>query len=473
MTSGGWLVLFVLGVVVSLGSSWLLVSRLERLGERAGLSEALRVVWLSGTVAVWVAAGCLLAVLGLVSPLAGLLLVAAVLVAYVALLGLRRERLRALPLPASWTRWLAAAVHEEETELEEAIRPRRGTWRDGAVAAVMLVAVVAASTVMERAATALGGHFGVADIVTGAVVLAVVTSLPNAVAAVYLAARGRGAAALSTALNSNALNVAAGLLLPAAITGLGARSGQDVLVAAWYAGLTAVTLLLAYRGRGLSRLPGTLIIAGYLVSVAALLAAVAQGRVTVLTAALPAAVVAVPCTVLLALRPGPAAGRVARAPAVPGPRGGRAQAAALVPGWSAARLWRVSVLLCLAVAALDAATGRHLILIGLLAAGPVTAVATGLAAHRADWCAGTRPGHAARGAGRGVRHRSPVCLPGRDRRGRSVRHGRGRADRTLRGPLPLDSAVRAGLIPANPGSAARSRLACPRLVIGSPGMCSC
>jgi hypothetical protein len=48
-----------------------------------------------------VAAGCPLAVLGLVSPLAGLLLVADVLAAYVALLGLRRERLRALPLPGS------------------------------------------------------------------------------------------------------------------------------------------------------------------------------------------------------------------------------------------------------------------------------------------------------------------------------------------------------------------------------------
>jgi hypothetical protein len=129
--------------------------------------------------------------------------------------------------------------------------------------------------------------------------------------------------------------------------------------------------------RGLSRLPGTLIIAGYLVSVAALLAAVAHGRVTVLTAVLPAAAVAVPCTVLLALRPRPAAGRVARAPAVPDPRGGRAQVAPLVPGWSAARLWRASVLLCLAVATLDAATGRHRILIGLLAAGPVTTVATG------------------------------------------------------------------------------------------------
>src|SRR6516165_4174193 len=33
-------VLFCAGVVVSLAASWLLVSRLERLGERAGFSEA-------------------------------------------------------------------------------------------------------------------------------------------------------------------------------------------------------------------------------------------------------------------------------------------------------------------------------------------------------------------------------------------------------------------------------------------------
>ena len=35
-----WPVLFVAGVAVSLSASWLLVSRLEWLGERAGLSEA-------------------------------------------------------------------------------------------------------------------------------------------------------------------------------------------------------------------------------------------------------------------------------------------------------------------------------------------------------------------------------------------------------------------------------------------------
>ena len=45
--------------------------------------------------------------------------------------------------------------------------------------------------------------------------VAVVTSLPNASSAVYLARRGRSAAVLSTALNSDAINVMAGLLIPA------------------------------------------------------------------------------------------------------------------------------------------------------------------------------------------------------------------------------------------------------------------
>jgi len=40
MDAGWWLVLFAAGAGVSLAASCLLVSRLERLGERAGLSEA-------------------------------------------------------------------------------------------------------------------------------------------------------------------------------------------------------------------------------------------------------------------------------------------------------------------------------------------------------------------------------------------------------------------------------------------------
>ncbi|MGH3269595.1 MAG: hypothetical protein ACRDN1_11120 [Trebonia sp.] len=67
--------------------------------------------------------------------------------------------------------------------------------------------VIAASVMMERAASALGSRFAVPEIIVGGLVLAAVTSMPNAVAAVYLASPGRGAATFSTALNSNALNV--------------------------------------------------------------------------------------------------------------------------------------------------------------------------------------------------------------------------------------------------------------------------
>ena len=267
-----------------------------------GIAFHRRVVLLSGVPAVWVAAATLLTVTVL-TPAAGLALTAAVLGPYVAVLGMRRERVESLPLPARWTRWLVAAIHEEEDELIEAVRPRRGTWRDAVAAAAALVAVVGASTVMEVAATTAGHRYGVADIVTGGLVLAVVTSLPNAVAAVYLARRGRGAAVLSIALNSNAINVMAGLLIPASLAGLGPYSGPGTLVAAWYAGLTVLALALAYRGRGLDRPAGAAINAGYLAFVIALAVSVAQGGVRPATAVLPAVLIAAAGVPLLA-RPG-------------------------------------------------------------------------------------------------------------------------------------------------------------------------
>ena len=429
MTGNWWTLAFVAGVAVSLAASWLLVSRLERLADRAGFSEALlglvaalaadapeitsavtalargqasvgagvvigsnvfnlaallglaaivagrirfhrRVVLLGGVPGIWVAAVCLLVIAGVLPAAGGLVLAAVLLGPGIAVLGTRRARTGRLRLPAAWRRWLAAAVHEEEDELAQAIRPRPGTRRDGLAAVAALAAVVGASTVMELAATALGSRYAVPDIVTGALVLAVVTSLPNAVSAVYLAMRGRGAAVLSTALNSNAINVVAGLLIPASITGLGPASGQDVLVAAWYAGLTVLALALAYRGRGLGRLPGAVIIAGYLAFVAALGVTVAQGGVRPAAAVVPAAVIAVSAAAL----PAWPAARPRRGALAGLPAWWRRES--LLPGWSTGRLWALSLLACLVVAACDAASGPHLILIGLLACGPCCALLT-------------------------------------------------------------------------------------------------
>jgi cation:H+ antiporter len=323
-------VVFVLAAAVSLTTSWVLLSRLERIGARIGLSEALlgmlaalaadapeitasvtavighhskigagvvigsnvfnlaallglgavvageirlhrRVILLEGTVALLIATVCLAVVLGGPGAGVGLLATLVVLVPYLVVSGVSAERLRRFRLPRAWASWLAESVDEEQQELEPALDPSRAGGRDVVVAVLATIIVIGASVAMELTASSFGDRHHVAEIVVGALILAGVTSLPNAVSALYLARRGRGAATLSIALNSNALNVTLGLLLPGLIVGLGAPSGQGTLVAAWYLALTVVTLGCAYAGRGLDRAHGVLIIVGYLAFVGAVL----------------------------------------------------------------------------------------------------------------------------------------------------------------------------------------------------------
>ncbi len=255
-----------LGTGVVIGSNVFNLAALLGLGAlvagRIGLHR--RVIALGGTVAVIVAGSCLAAVTGLLAPAASLVLAVAALSAYGLVLS-GSSAIRKLRLPARWVAWLEAAASEEDEEVAglAAVRPAR--WPDVLAAAAALLVVLVVSVMMERSAARLGAVFAVPQIVTGGLVLAAVTSLPNVVAAVYLAARGRGAATMSTALNSNALNVTIGLLLPATITTLAKPSDQATLVAAWYAALTVVVLVVAYRAQGLSRKAGCFIIISYLI----------------------------------------------------------------------------------------------------------------------------------------------------------------------------------------------------------------
>ena len=263
-----------IGVGVVLGSNAFNLAALLGLGAVVAGRIALhrKVVLLEGVVAALVA---LLTVGTIAAPehaVAFLLLTVAVLVPYVWLSALPPERRPRVPLPKSWRRWLASAVAEEEVELRTAITPRRGTWKDAAVVFAAVPAVVAASTFMEGAASDLGARHAIPAIVIGGVLLAAITSLPNAVAAVYLARRDRGAATFSVALNSNAVNVVVGLMIPAVLV-VGATFAKDGGgITAAYLGLTLVTLFFAWRGRGLGRWSGALIIALYAAFVAVLVA---------------------------------------------------------------------------------------------------------------------------------------------------------------------------------------------------------
>ena len=318
------LVVFALSVVVSLTASVLVVSRLERVGERLGLSEALlgllaalaadgpeitasitaisgghgtigvgvtlgsnvfnlaallglsaliagrialhrRSVILEGALAIFLALLSLAVVAGVIGPTVGIAIGLVSFLPYVAYSAVPPESRPRVNLPGQWSAWLARALAEEEAELAVAIRPRRGEPRDAALVVVGVVIVVVASIAMEQSATSLGTEAGLPPIVIGGLILAAVTSLPNAVAAIYLASRGRGAATLSTAFNSNAINVIVGLLAPAAILGLGSGSEEARFVALFYLGLTTAAVALALRQRGLDRRSGSIIVVVYLI----------------------------------------------------------------------------------------------------------------------------------------------------------------------------------------------------------------
>lgn len=322
--------IFALSAALSLGASFVLVSRLERVGERLGLSEALlgllaalaadgpeitssiaaiaggrgtvgigvtlgsnlfnlaallglsavvagrialhrRAITLEGGVGVWIALVSLAVVAGLIGPTLGLLMTLVVFVPYVGVSAAHPPQRWRWRLPGGWSRWLAVALAEEELELAVAIRPRRGDRQDALASVAALGVVIAASIVMEQSATSLGADVGLAPILVGGLVLAGVTSLPNTVAAAYLASRGRGAACLSEAFNSNALNVIVGLLVPGSVLGLVSPAADGLFIALAYLGLTAWTVGLAIRDRGLNRRSGAILIAAYVV-VAAVLA---------------------------------------------------------------------------------------------------------------------------------------------------------------------------------------------------------
>jgi cation:H+ antiporter len=176
----------------------------------------------------------------------------ALLVPYVVLLSLRPGRLRRLPA------WLRVSIREEVRDLE--VEHVRSTTRwDVAVLVAALLAIVGSSIGMVQAATDLGSHWGVSDLVVGTLVLAALTSLPNLLTAVRLALHGRGAAVVSEALNSNSLNVLFGIAIPGILLSFGAVSGVERFSAWFLLGLTVVAIALAYRGGGLARPEGALV----------------------------------------------------------------------------------------------------------------------------------------------------------------------------------------------------------------------
>ncbi|MEI6372773.1 MAG: hypothetical protein WCP26_03230 [Actinomycetes bacterium] len=272
------------GVGVILGANVFQLAALLGLGAvvAGGIVLDRRVVAFEGAAALWIALVALAVVGGGVAPSLGLIAALLIFVPYVVVSSMSAERRARLPIPARWRGGVEEAIQEEvesmdavEEAIEEAtgdLRVKVGSRRDGLVAAIALLAVIAASAVLEWSASSLGKEWGIPDIVLGAIVIAGVTSVPNVVAAIYLARKGRGAATLSEAMNSNRINTLVGFLLPATLMGLViSAAGGAGLLAIWYVVMTAGVLGFAYLRKGISRIAGFGIIAVYVVVVITLI----------------------------------------------------------------------------------------------------------------------------------------------------------------------------------------------------------
>jgi len=137
------------------------------------------------------------------------------------------------------------------------------------VRAVLLIppalAVIALGSIgMVHTGLQLGHAAGIPNVLVGVLVLAVVTSLPNAYTGIRLGLARRGAALVSETMNSNTINLVGGLAIPALFVAVAGGSGLERADAVWLIAATAITLVLLTPRRGMGRAGGMLLVASWI-----------------------------------------------------------------------------------------------------------------------------------------------------------------------------------------------------------------
>ena len=225
---------------------------------------------LDGSVAFWATLVIGLLLLVPLAPLAALVLLLGAFLFYVFLLAAEPHRVEHLFLPRTMRHRLAAAARVIHGELKRSER-LQDLWGPVWWIVPSIAAIVAGSIAMVNGALVLGDHWHLSRVFLGAVALAAITSLPNAYAATRMALSGNGTAVVSLAFNSNTLNLLAGVSLPAVLIGGLASAPGAMADIAWLTALTAVAIGLGYAGRGLNRWSGLVLIGGYLIFVVVIL----------------------------------------------------------------------------------------------------------------------------------------------------------------------------------------------------------
>ena len=220
--------------------------------------EAFVGLWVTAVVCALVGRG--------IGPGLALGLLALVLVPYVSVLVLGPRGARRLRVPRLGD-FLRRSFGEGH------MAPRRQPSREERVLRPLLLLlaglalVVASSSLLVSASISLANSWRIPHALVGVLVLAILTSLPNAATGIRFGRRGRGSALVSETLNSNSINLVAGLAIPAAVASIGALDGLDVFDLAWLVAMTSAALVLYARPAGPGRRGGALLVALYCVFV--------------------------------------------------------------------------------------------------------------------------------------------------------------------------------------------------------------
>jgi cation:H+ antiporter len=177
--------------------------------------------------------------------------------------------LLALVVIAPYVGWVlrsGSPAHDEAHEV--ATRPRTENGDDPMrhlIGFIVLdvVLIIGGSAGMVQAALNLGSDWHISNAVLGVVALGPLTSVPNAMTGIRLGLAGRGEALVGEAFNSNAINLAAGVIVPSLFVTLAAASSTGRLELWWLIGMTGVAIALLASRRGLGRAGGVVLIALY------------------------------------------------------------------------------------------------------------------------------------------------------------------------------------------------------------------
>lgn len=161
--------------------------------------------------------------------------------------------------------------HGQSTHRKQEVADARAHHALWIVSDVALI--LAGSFGMVEAAVALGGHWDISGALIGVLLLGPLTSIPNAATGVRLGLGRRGSALVSETLNSNTINLGAGVIAPALFTSVVVSTDTGRIGLAWLLVMTVLCLACLAREGGARRGTGIALVLMYVGFVAVQLGA--------------------------------------------------------------------------------------------------------------------------------------------------------------------------------------------------------